>query len=246
MFESPRPAQRGEGGAKRRVRGRALISSSAGVIILSLAVVSCRTARPPAGEELAPVTASSPAEAAQQLAARRSQFEGERSLVRLRIPSSRMNISARGQLQVDRAGRMLLTIYTPLGTTAARLYAEGDEITFLNDLQSNAWRGKAADFAGSLGLFGTALPTESVAMLLVGLPPAGLDSISYAATGIAEVRLPNAVVTYDPPVYPPKTIRIDRDGRHVDVEHLESYADPESLQRPEIPDSYRCCVLPRL
>lgn len=180
------------------------------------------------------------------LSARRSQFEGERSLVRVRYPTSRITVSARGQLQVDRAGRVLLTIYTPIGTNAARLYAENGELTFLNDLQSTAWQGKASDFAGGLGLFGGALPTESVAMLLVGLPPAGVDSISYSPAGMAEVRFPDVVVTYDPPVYPPKTIRIDRDGKRVSLEHLESYADPESLQRPEIPRSYRCCVLPQM
>jgi len=216
------------------------------VVLVLIALVSCRTTRPPAGEELAPIAASTSAEAEQMLSARRSQFEGERSLVRVRYPTSRMTVSARGQLQVDRAGRVLLTIYTPIGTNAARLYAENGELTFLNDLQSTAWQGKASDFAGGLGLFGGALPTESVAMLLVGLPPPGVDSISYSPAGMAEVRFPDVVVTYDPPVYPPKTIRIDRDGKRVSLEHLESYADPEPLQRPEIPRGYRCCVLPQM
>lgn len=215
-------------------------------IAACLLVASCRTVRLPAGEELAPLTSSSPADAARQLAARRSQFEGERSLVRVRVPGSRETVTARGQLQVDRAGRMLLTIYTPIGTSAARLYAAGDEITYLNDLQFTAWKGKAADFGGSMGLFGTAMPTESVAFLLVGLPPAGIDSISYSPAGMAEVRLPEATITYDPPQYPPKSIHIDRGGRIVDVNHLESYADPEDVQPLTIPRGYRCCVLPRL
>lgn len=216
------------------------------VLLCVVALAACRTAAPPPGPELSPLTSSSAAEAAQQLAARRAQFEGERSLVRVRIPTSRASISTRGQIQVDRDGRFLLTLYTPIGTTAARLYAEHDEITFLNDLQSTAWQGKASDFAGTFGLFGAALTTESVAMLVIGLPPAGVDSISYSAGGIAAVRLPDAVVTFDPAIYPPKSISIERGGRHVDLTHLESYVDTETLQRPAIPGGYRCCVLPNM
>ncbi len=249
-LESPRPAQRGEGGAKRRVRGRVITSSSAHravprlrmTIVVVLALAACRTARPPYAEPIAPLTASTPDAAARQLAERRSDFRGERSLVRLRLPDR----SARGQLQVDREGRMLLTIYTPLGTIAARLYVEGDEVIFLNTLQSTAWRGKANEFAGSLGLFGSALAPSSLALLLVGLPPAVLDSISYASSGMESVRLPDLLITYDPPAYPPKRVMIDRGARHVEIEHLESYADPEVLKAPSIPDDYRCCVLPQL
>ncbi len=210
--------------------------------IAALALLAaCRTTRPPNAEPITPLTAMSAADAAQQLAVRRSQFRGERTLIRLRMPSA----SARGQLQVDGSGRMLLTIYTPLGTTAARLYAEGDEVTFLNDFDSSAWRGKPADLAGGFGFFGANMAPAAVALLLVGLPPSDLQSIAYAPTGMQQVRFSDLSITYDPPVYPPKRVVIDRGDRRVEIDHLESYLSEESLKRLEIPRNYRCCVLPR-
>lgn len=209
---------------------------AAAVILFLLA--ACRTTRPPNAEPLAPLTATSPAEAAQQLAQRRSEFRGERSLARVRLPQ----ISARGQLQVDAGGRMMLTVYTPIGTTAARLYVDGQDVIFLDDLRSTVWRGKPSDLSGTLGVFGN----TRLALLLIGLPPAGLDSITYGATGMQSVTLPEVTLTYDPPVYPPKKVVIVRGDQRVEIEHLDSFSDPETLKPPEIPRDYRCCVLPQI
>ena len=188
----------------------------AAVFILFL-LAACRTTRPPNAEPLAPLTATSPAEAAQQLAVRRDEFRGERSLIRVRMPQ----ISARGQLQVDAAGRMLLTVYTPIGTTAARLYVDGDDVIFLDDLHSTTWRGKASDLPGSLSMFAN----RRLPLLLVGLPPAGLESITYAPTGMQSVTLPDVTITYDPPAYPPKKIVIIQGEQRVEIEHLDSFID---------------------
>src|SRR5581483_5657522 len=124
---------------------------SASVLAIALFVVACRTAtRPPNAEPLAPLTSATPQEAAQQLALRRSEFRGERSMIRVRLPQ----ITTRGQLQVDGAGRMLMTVYAPvLNTTAARLYVDRDQVIFLNDLDSTAWRGRPSDLSGNLAAF---------------------------------------------------------------------------------------------
>ncbi len=161
------------------------------------------------------------------------QFRGERSLIRLKLGQ----VSARGQLQIDSGGRMLMTIYSPIGTTVARLYAEGDDVIFLNDFEATVSRGKAADF-GALGG-----PTP---LLLVGLPSPGLESIMYGAAGIESVNLAGATIKFDPPVYPPKRVTIDQGQRHIEIEHLQSFVDTATLQAPEIPSSYRCCVPPPL
>ena len=208
----------------------------AAVILFLLA--ACRTTRPPNAEPLSPLTSNSPAEAARQLAARRAEFRGERSAIRVRLPQ----ISARGQIQVDAAGRMLMTVYSPLGTTLARLYVDRDQVIFLNDFQSTAWRGKPSDLAGSLSAFGN----SDLPLLLVGLPAAGVKDVSYSATGIERVDLGDVVVTYQPAVYPPKIVSIDRSGTHVEIEHVDSYVDPEALTPPEVPRDYRCCVLPQV
>ena len=209
----------------------------AAVIILFL-LAACRTTRPPNAEPLSPLTSTTPAEAARQLAARRLAFRGERSAIRVRLPQ----ISARGQLQVDATGRMLMTVYTPLGTSAARLYVDRDQVIFLNDFQSTAWRGKPSDLAGSLSAFGN----SELPLLLVGLPAAGVTNIVYSAEGIQTVKLGDVVVRYQPPVYPPKIVAVDEGGTHVEIEHLDSYVDPGALTPPDIPRDYRCCVLPQV
>ena len=209
----------------------------AGVLLLFAA---CRTARPPNAQPLVPLSANSPADAAKQLAARRAAFAGERSLVRLRLGT----MSTRGQLQVDATGRMLLTLYSPIGTTLARLYADGDDVIVLNDFQSTVWRGKASDLSGTLGIFGTT--PSSLALLLIGLPPAGLESITYSSAGMETVHLGDVTIAYNPPSYPPTRVSIDRGTRHLEIEHLESYADNEPVKAPDIPREYRCCFLPEL
>jgi hypothetical protein len=201
------------------------------VVLFLLA--ACRTTRPPGAEAIAPLSSTSPADAARQLADRRAQFRGERSLIRLKMPG----LSARGQLQIDSGGRMLMTIYSPIGTTVARLYAEGDDVIFLNDYDATVSRGKAKDF-GALGG-----PTP---FLLIGLPPAGVESITYGPAGIESVNLPNATIKFDPPVYPPKRVTIDQGQRHIEIEHLESFVDSTTLAAPEIPGKYTCCVPPPL
>ena len=196
-------------------------------------LAACRTTRPPNAEAIAPLSASSPAEAARQLAERRAQFRGERSLIRLHLGQ----ISARGQMQIDAGGRMLMTMYSPIGTTVARLYAEGDDVIFLNDFDATVSRGKAADF-GALG--------GQTALLLVGLPPPGLESVTYSTSGIETASVGNAAIRFDPAVYPPKKVTIDQGQRHIEIEHLESFVDTATLTPPEIPSSYRCCVPPPL
>ena len=208
------------------------------VVVILFALAGCRTTRPPNAEPLSPLTSTSPSEAERQLAARRSQFRGERSLIRLRLPQ----ISARGQLQVDADGRTLITVYSPIGTTVARLYVDGDDVVFLNDLQNTAWRGKASQLIGTLGMFGNArLP-----FLLIGLPAAGVHNVTYAPTGMQTAPLADVMVTYDPPVYPPKRVAVDRGAQHVEIEHLESFVDPQPLKPLEIPRDYQCCVLPQM
>jgi hypothetical protein len=211
-----------------------LIRRAAVVILFLLA--ACRTTRPPNAEPLSPLTSNTPAEAARQLAARRGDFRGERSAIRVRLPQ----VSARGQIQVDAAGRMLMTVYSPLGTTLARLYVDRDQVIFLNDFQSTAWRGKPSDLAGSLAAFGN----SELPLLLVGLPAMGVKDVGYSAAGIGRVDLGDVVVTYQPPVYPPKIVAVDRGGTHVEIEHLDSYVDPAALAPPDIPRDYHCCVLP--
>ena len=157
---------------------------------------------------------------------------------------ARFTQSFRAQLQIDNSNRMLLTAYTPLGTTAIRLYADASEVTFINDLEGTWWHGTAADFASSFGFFGTTSP-YSMALLIAGLAPEG-PTYDYAAAGVSHATVGDVVVTYDPPSYPPKHITIARGAQKLEIETLESATTTASVAKPVAPNGYRCCLPPRL
>jgi hypothetical protein len=215
-------------------------------VLLIALLAACRTTRP-AGEEtpVAALTSTSPADAARQLTARRAQLTGERSLLRIRATNGDRSQSFRAQLQIDNSNRMLLTAYTPLGTTAIRLYADASEVTFINDLEGTWWHGTAADFANSFGFFGTTSP-YSMALLIAGLPAAGPITYDYAAAGLSRANVGDVAVTYDPPSYPPKNVTIARGSQKLEIETLESATTTASVAKPETPSGYRCCVAPKL
>jgi len=216
------------------------------VVLLIALLAACRTARP-AGDEtpVAPLTSTSPADAARQLTARRAQLTGERSLLRIRATNGDRSQSFRAQLQIDNSNRMLLTAYTPLGTTAIRLYADASEVTFINDLEGTWWHGTAADFANSFGFFGTTSP-YSMALLIAGLPAEGSIAYDYAAAGLSRANIGDVAITFDPPSYPPKHVTIARGSQKLEIETLESAMTTASVAKPEAPSGYHCCVAPRL
>jgi hypothetical protein len=216
------------------------------VVLLIALLAACRTARP-AGDEtpIAPLTSTSPADAARQLTARRALLTGERSLLRIRATNGDRSQSFRAQLQIDNSNRMLLTAYTPLGTTAIRLYADASEVTFINDLEGTWWHGTAADFANSFGFFGTTSP-YSMALLIAGLPAEGTITYDYAAAGLSRATVGDVAITYDPPSYPPKHVTIARGSQKLEIETLESATTTASVAKPDAPNAYHCCVAPRL
>jgi hypothetical protein len=215
-------------------------------IAIAALLVACRTTRP-SGEPLAPLNASSPAEAQQQLAFRRANFPGERALIRLRTPVNGQMQSARAQLKLDHSLRMLMTIYTPINTSAARLFAGGGDVVFLNDIERTAWRGYAHDFTTrTFNYFGSGLETDTLVLLLVGLPPSADVSLDYTPTGLARAKFNDVVVTYDPPVYPPRRVAISRGDQRMEIEYLQTLSGSEPVRPPLIPRDYRCCLLPQL
>lgn len=134
-----------------------------------------------------------------------------------------------------------MTVYTPLGTTGARLYVDHDQVIFLNDFDSTAWRGKPSELSGSLAAFGN----SELPLLLIGLPAPGVE-IRYSTSGIDSVHMGDVAVSYQPPAYPPKIVAIDRGAQHVEIEHTDSFVDPAQVVRPDIPKDYHCCVLPQM
>jgi outer membrane biogenesis lipoprotein LolB len=203
-----------------------------------LFLAACATTRNATESPIAPLTAASASEALQQLNARRAELRGARSFMRVRAGQK----SFKAQLRVN-GERMQLTVYTPINTTAATLYADGDRMTFLNSVDRTQWQGSASELAGSLGVF--ASKPSDLALLLLGLPG---SSGTYDATpaGLAHATLGSITATYEPPSLPAKHIAIDHGAQHIEFEQLEVIATDEPLNAPKIPRDYQQGGVPRV
>jgi hypothetical protein len=197
-------------------------SRAAFVCALAL-VAACRSGRPPAGAVEAPMpalNATTNEDAMRELLARRAAFTGARSYMRVRATSGEKSQSFRAQLQVDANGRMLLTAYTPVNTSAMRLYADGGRVTLYNDVERTKQEGSAAELAKSVGFFAPSLTPAELALLVMGLP---VSSAAYVTTpaGLARATSGDVVITYDPPRFPPTHVTVERPGQKLEIEHLE-------------------------
>jgi hypothetical protein len=178
-------------------------------LLLSCAL-SCATSRP-GGVPLAPLTATTPEEAMAQLRAQRDAFRETRSLMRVRATTNGKTQSFRAQLVVHDSTRMELIAYTPVGTTALKLRANG------NDIVSDP----VAAPESFAFLRGAELTPAETAMLILGIPPR--DDLQYDvdAAGLRSVRLTEVTVTFDPPAFPARRVVITRGDDRVEIEHLE-------------------------
>ena len=183
-------------------------------------ISSCRTVRP-VGSPIAPLSASTPDEAMTQLRARRTSFDGVKSLMRVRATTSGKTQSFRAQLVVTDGRRMELIAYTPVGTTALTMRADGDEVSLQNHLEQSEWEGNASDLARSLGFLGAGLTPAEMAMLIVGIPPR--DDLEYAvqATGLSRASTGELEVTFEPPSFPAQKVVVVRGADRIEIEHLE-------------------------
>ncbi len=220
----------------------------AAVSLVMLALLAaCRTTRP-AGEEtpIVPLASKSATDARRELAARRAQLTGQRSLVNIRATKGGRSQSFRAQLQIEGSGRMLLTAFTPFGTNAVRIYAAGDQVTFINDFEGTLWHGSVAEFSGAFSLFG-GTPPSAMGLLIAGLPADGKAiAYDYDAGGLSRASVGDVVITFEPPSYPPKHVNIVRGEQKLEIETLESMMTTTPIVTPDAPKTYRCCVPPRL
>lgn len=147
--------------------------------------------------------------------------------MRIRATSGDKTETFRALLEYS-PGAMLLTAYTPLGTSAMRLYSSGDRVLFLNDLENTSWSGTPAEFAASFGFF-DATPV-TMAELILG----------------RRTSAPGVNITYEPASFPPKHVVVTHGNQRLDIEHLESVYTNAPVEEPKMPSGYRCCVPPRL
>jgi Protein of unknown function (DUF3261) len=180
------------------------------LLAIALIAVSCRTGRP-AGAPVVALSASSPEEATAQLRALRASFGGMRSLMRVRATTNGRTQSFRAQLAVHDARRMELIAYTPVGTTALKMTADGDRITTDPPVAPEAFA-----FLRDTGL----TPAET-GMLLLGLPPRDDLQMDVRATGLASASAGGISVVYDPPAFPARRVVVTRGADRVEIEHEE-------------------------
>jgi hypothetical protein len=190
------------------------------VAFLAIAVaVSCRSSRP-AGAPFAPLTSTTSEAASAELAQRRSDFRGARALLRVRATNGGETQSFRAALIVPDAQHVEMTAYTPVGTVAASLKADGDRVTF-REAGKEPRELSARQLAGSFGVFGSTLTPAQLAMLIIGLPPEGTTIASTSPAGLEHVTIDDLDVVFDPPVYPPKHVTVTRGSDRAEIELLE-------------------------
>jgi hypothetical protein len=151
------------------------------------------------------------------------QVHAIRDLMRVRATHGDRTESFRAQLLVEPATKRIeLTAYTPLGTSAMTLFADGDRVTFLNHIDQTQWQGSARDVA----LFGGIEPaTWALAILGYPVDAGGLMVMARDAAG---------------------HVTIVRGGDTVEITQTELTSTDASPRAPAIPREYRCCVAPAL
>lgn len=180
------------------------------VVAFASITLACRTGRP-TGSAVAVLSAPTADAAAAQLRAERENFRGMRSLMRVRARTGGNIQSFRAQLAVHDAQRMELIAYTPVGTTALTMKADGDRITTDPEVAPASF-----DFLRAAGL----TPAET-AMLLLGLPPRDDMNVEMTPAGIASATAGELTVTFDPPSFPARHVMITRGADRVEIEHVE-------------------------
>ena len=152
--------------------------------------------------------------------------------------------SLRAQLLVEpQTSRMELTAYTPIGTEALTILAEGDRVVFLDHIHRTAWQGSSAELARSIGFFDPQTPLAAWALDLLGLPARG--EFVPGDAGLASGAVGDIRIAFDPPAFPPHNVTVTRGSERLEVTHLELASTDASVSPLKIPGDYACCVTPQ-
>ena len=177
---------------------------------IAFVLISCRSTRP-VGTPVAPLTAPTAEAAQEQLRAMRENFRGMRSLSRIRATVNGKTQSFRAQLAVHDKQRMELIAYTPVGTTAMKMTADGNRITTDPPAAPESFA-----FLRDAGL----TPAET-AMLLLGMPPRDDLRIEYAPAGIVTASAGAMTVQFEPPSFPASRVVITSGEDRIEITHDE-------------------------
>lgn len=193
------------------------------VAILAAALVSCRSAG--SGVPLQPLRTTTAEAAQMELTDRGMRVAAVRSMMRVRATVGGKTQTFTARLAVDKPARMEMTIFTPMGTTAATIWANGNEVSFVNNLEGTSWEGSAEDLAKSLAFYSAELQPMEMALLIMGFPPQrqGIE-YEFAPTGMKRASIGDVEVTFQQPVFPPADVIVKRGNDVVEIRHMEMLA----------------------
>lgn len=186
-------------------------------LIAAFAVAGCRSTAP-SGAPIPPLAAPSAEAALGQLQARLATLHQVQALLRVRVTNGDQTESFRARVVV-RGEHLELTGYTPIGTSALSVIADGDIVQFRDSIHNESWRGTTLDLSRRVGFFVPDVKPARMALLLLGYPT--LSTVMPTPTGLAGARVGDLVVTYDPPAHPPRNVTLVRRGQSVEVTVLE-------------------------
>lgn len=195
---------------KRRCR----LTIAGSLLILA---ASCRSAHV-SGPAVAPLQTGATLDS---LLARAESFSGARSIARIRVTAGGESRSFRAQLIVENRRHMQLIAYSPVGTTAATITADGDHVTVVDALHGSTIEGSAERMLAPYGFFTGGLTPAEMGMLLLGYPPRRDLAYETATAGLSRASAGDIVVTFDPPAFPARHVVIDHGSDRVEIDHLE-------------------------
>ena len=180
-------------------------------------MLSCRSAHV-SGPAVVPLQTAATLE---ELFARADSFGGARSIAQVRVTTGGETRSFRAQLIVANRQHMQLIAYTPVGTTAATITADGDHVTVVDALHGSTIEGSAERMLAPYGFFTGGLTPAEMGMLLLGYPPRHEMTYQTTAAGLSRATTGDIVVTFDPPAFPARHVVIEHGSDRVEVDHLE-------------------------
>lgn len=237
--------------------GRLPRIGAAALLLLVAGATRCASWRQEV-KPLPPLAAAAPGEAWDELLRIRRASPRLASYVSIRVESGSSKQTFRATIATDERGRLRVDAFTPMGTAAFTLYADGDETTMIDHLNRSWWTGPFPTAARSLGL-PESLDAHSLAMIAFGLPASAAPEsdrgarivqagVAYRveAAGLAEATGEGWTATFDTPSFPASSVTISTTdgGRAMTVRHLEPGAASRAVDAPKIDSSYRCCVEP--
>ena len=189
------------------------------LVAACLVAAACRSTSPPVtvGEHaIAPLTATSAEDALRALRAERNMLGGARALLHVRVTVGEDVQSFKASIDVH-GEHMELTAFTPLGTTAMSITADGDRVHVHDVLRGQDWNGTASDLSHAIGIFPPGVPPAEMAWLLLGYPPRSGVEVTATPTGLSSATAGDLTVRYDPPVHPPQRAEVTSPKQKVEV-----------------------------